>query len=437
MTIFLLYCYLGNFETLANFGTVSHPKLHKLIGTIPQGCIPHLICDRIQSHHLTLNDAKQPIVVSIPEKNCTTIHTFGSMFPSIPRLVTHKLDRISTPYCRVQIVWMHLPATMDIAMSNSFGIFLEFYSRSYFNTNPGYIIAKPAGRVYVLVMLNTLHKSLQYSSLAPLYIPLNVVLPHFAVLFLPFSEDKESTLCTSNSENSVPFLRNMECFEFLLSDNLLSFYSMIRMPSDWAVVLLETYKKSPGYFTSTRHIADAILVQHLNFTWNWTYHWEREASESMRIDQKCLRVIIIPDLLNILNKLDSGTPVGYETIKYAFVTCHYKEDINFRFYINPFQPIVWISIAVSLATLIILGEAFFSVKYNQFRFYVTFYIWATIFEQSNTVTSTVMNTKFFRALIMVWLMSVTSLTSSYRSLVISSLNSPPVIIFPKTLQVSI
>lgn len=435
-SLVLLYCYLAHFETLAHFGTETHPKLHQVINIIPPGCIPHLVYDQIQSHHLILPDTKQPIVISIPERSYSIINRIEFLLPYRNRLAANKLDRISKPYSRVLVVWIRQPALMDILRSKSLGIFLDFYSSSYFNTNPGLITARPLGQVYVLLLLNTRDRSLKYSSLAPLYIPQRVMIPHFAVLFLPTNEDEKSTICISNFENSAPFLRNMECFYFSSLDPLLSFYSMTRMPSDWAVLLLGTHKKNEGSFSGSKYVADAILVQHLNFTRTWTDRHKSMDCVSLGIEQECFRIIVIPDLTDILQSIVSGTYVGSETREYAFVTCHYKDDLSLKFYTNPLKTSVWVCIAVSLTTIIVLGEAFVTVKFNKFGFSVMTYLLATIFEQSSTMQSDVMNTNFFRSLIIVWLVSVTSLTSCYRSLVISSLNSPPFPIFPKSLEVS-
>lgn len=399
--------------------------------------MPHLIYDKIQSHHLILPDAKQPIMISVLEKNYTTLQRFEYTFPLENRLVAKRIDKISTLYCRILLVGIYLAAPMDIMRSKSIGIFLELYSNRYFNLiDYGYVTVRPVGRVFVLLFLHTLHKSMEYTSMIPLYVPIRRIIPHFAVLFLPSNDEENSTMCMNKFENSVPFLRNMKCSTSYPLDDLLSLYSMTRMPSDWAVEQYHNFKENKAFFTSARYIADAILVQHLNYTLKWSDHRNSKECTKFRLKPKCFRLMILPELPDILTYIATGTPVTIESREYAFLTCHYREDLSFRFYTNPFETTVWVGIAVSLMTLIVLGEAYVAIKFNQFRFTVTFYMWATVFEQSSRVTSAVSHTNFFRALVVVWLVSVTRLTSSYLSLVISSLNSPSVPTFPKTLQVS-
>lgn len=354
--VVLLYYYLSHFETLASFGTSSHPTLHDVINTIPSGCMPHLIYDQLQSHQLNLSDTKQPVIISIPEKNHTTIHTFEYRLPYRNKLVPYKLDKISSRYCRVLVVRIYLPAPMDIVRSKSFGIFLDAYSNSYFHTNNRYVIARLLGHVYVLLLLNSRHQSMKYSSIVPLYIPLREIIPHLAVLFLPSNEDEKSTVCANKFENSAPFLQNMDCFNLPTLDDLLSVYSMTKMPSDWTVVQFASYKKNKGFFTSTRHIADAILVQHLNSTLEWSDRRNSKECTKLKINQECFRVNVLPDVPDVLKYLDTGTPVTFETGEYAFLTCHYKEDLSFKFYTNPFQIIMWVGIGVS-RLLWFLGKA--------------------------------------------------------------------------------
>ncbi|OXA49595.1 hypothetical protein Fcan01_15746 [Folsomia candida] len=329
-------------------------------------------------------------MISVLEKNYTTLQRFEYTFPLENRLVAKRIDKISTLYCRILLVGIYLAAPMDIMRSKSIGIFLELYS--------------------------------------------NRIIPHFAVLFLPSNDEENSTMCMNKFENSVPFLRNMKCSTSYPLDDLLSLYSMTRMPSDWAVEQYHNFKENKAFFTSARYIADAILVQHLNYTLKWSDHRNSKECTKFRLKPKCFRLMILPELPDILTYIATGTPVTIESREYAFLTCHYREDLSFRFYTNPFETTVWVGIAVSLMTLIVLGEAYVAIKFNQFRFTVTFYMWATVFEQSSRVTSAVSHTNFFRALVVVWLVSVTRLTSSYLSLVISSLNSPSVPTFPKTLQ---
>lgn len=291
-------------------------------------------------------------------------------------------------------------------------------SKEYLNTY------SPTGRVYILVLLD----ARQEASPVPLYIPEDRIIPHFAVVFLPSHENRKSTICTSKFENSVPILSTMKCSYIDPSSDLTSYYATIMMPSGWMVDWSATYNENKdNSYSATRYILYEILMYKFNFT---------EVGKTDCLKPECFRIKLVPDVPNIVKFAIRGSIVALETTEYAFVTCHYKEDLSFKFYTKPFQNLVWVGIALSLGTLVIVGEAFVTMKFEEHRFFVLFYFLTTVLEQAAQMTTEVMRTNFFRLLVIGWLVSATSLTNGYRSLMISSLNAPSVPIFPKMLEVS-
>ncbi|OXA58956.1 Glutamate receptor ionotropic, delta-2 [Folsomia candida] len=109
---------------------------------------------------------------------------------------------------------------------------------------------------------------------------------------------------------------------------------------------------------------------------------------------------------------------------YQFLTCYSETRINFKFYITPFEPSVWLCLAFSVCVVIT-----FLFSYVKFITRNTFFsswlsVVGTMFEESSQILRQLIRHDFIRWMLTGWTLGCLILINSYTGLMISELNSP-------------
>jgi len=111
---------------------------------------------------------------------------------------------------------------------------------------------------------------------------------------------------------------------------------------------------------------------------------------------------------------------------YMYLTCYNKEQLSFRFYLNPFQPSAWVAILTCPLIMSIMVISY--VKYNikcsvnvasLFLFIVSF-----LFERGYFIQKRLEKETSFLLFIAGWILLSVIFTNSYLSITIRTLNSP-------------
>ncbi|OXA41964.1 hypothetical protein Fcan01_23045 [Folsomia candida] len=116
------------------------------------------------------------------------------------------------------------------------------------------------------------------------------------------------------------------------------------------------------------------------------------------------------------------------TIKFTgweFLSCYRESRIDFRFCITPFQPALWVSLAVSVALIVWVTVL---VLYSTGMYEVAFSPWlfmlATLFEETIPIPGQLEKLSWLRMIITSWCLMSVILTNCYNGLMITELNAP-------------
>lgn len=122
---------------------------------------------------------------------------------------------------------------------------------------------------------------------------------------------------------------------------------------------------------------------------------------------------------------EHGSKITLKFTGWEFLTCYAETGIDFEFYITPFQPALWISVAVSVALIIsvTLVALYFTENYK-----VTFSPWlfilATLFEETVPIPGKIEKLSWLRMIFTSWCLMSVILTNCYNGLMITELNAP-------------
>ncbi|OXA39049.1 hypothetical protein Fcan01_26172 [Folsomia candida] len=122
---------------------------------------------------------------------------------------------------------------------------------------------------------------------------------------------------------------------------------------------------------------------------------------------------------------DMATMVVTKTSGYQFLSCYREEYITFKFYITPFKPMLWVSLIISLISIVVITSIY--KHYGELRtvsFAPWLFILATIFEESGHIPTKLEINSFFRLILGAWCLVSVILTNCYNGIMISELNAP-------------
>ncbi|OXA37360.1 hypothetical protein Fcan01_27855 [Folsomia candida] len=111
---------------------------------------------------------------------------------------------------------------------------------------------------------------------------------------------------------------------------------------------------------------------------------------------------------------------------YQFLTCHSESFVSFRFYVIPFQSVVWGSLMGTIVILVVtvhLYQKYYEVSFGN-SFSPWLFVLANIFEEAGHIPRITEHKTFFRLVLGGWILMSVVLTNCYNGLMISYLNSP-------------
>jgi hypothetical protein len=112
---------------------------------------------------------------------------------------------------------------------------------------------------------------------------------------------------------------------------------------------------------------------------------------------------------------------------YKFLTCYHVPSITFRFYVDPFQPELWITFAFTSLVIAVLLHIFV-LKYHKSEilhaFHPYFFMLSTITDDSCGMPSTLARQTVVRIGLGPWFLMTVVLVNAYLGLVITGLTSP-------------
>lgn len=120
---------------------------------------------------------------------------------------------------------------------------------------------------------------------------------------------------------------------------------------------------------------------------------------------------------------------------HRFITCYSQTFISFKFYLTPFQPLIWGALVGSVVIVSVVLSLFKKFKNAYQNFSPWLFVLANIFEETGHVPRHLGKQHFFRLVIGSWVLMSVILTNCYNGLMISSLNAPlPKTDIPETFQ---
>jgi hypothetical protein len=111
---------------------------------------------------------------------------------------------------------------------------------------------------------------------------------------------------------------------------------------------------------------------------------------------------------------------------FKFLTCYHVPLISFRFYVDPFQPDLWITFAFTSFVIAVLLHIFV-LKYHKSqsgRFHPYFFMLSTITDDSCGMPTTLATQTVIRISLGPWFLMTVVLVNAYLGLVITGLTSP-------------
>jgi hypothetical protein len=120
------------------------------------------------------------------------------------------------------------------------------------------------------------------------------------------------------------------------------------------------------------------------------------------------------------------TSILIETSSVAFLTCYIKPVLNFEMYIIPFQPTVWLALAITTSGIIAftycfikLSKALRSIHFCPIFFYLSFLV-----EDCYSAPSLLWRNSAFKITAAIWSLTSLILVNCYISLMIMEVSSP-------------
>ncbi|OXA46088.1 hypothetical protein Fcan01_19315 [Folsomia candida] len=172
--------------------------------------------------------------------------------------------------------------------------------------------------------------------------------------------------------------------------------------------------KNPLSSTGIFHVA--YILEILSLTTN----------ETLYVGSFCAK--IFPKLLDsstISETSGAVVAVNTESFGYEYLTCYRNEYITFQLYVTPFEQAVWVWLAISLVTIIVITTAYkYYGELRNISFPPWLFILATIFEEAGHLPENIGGNSFFRKILGAWCLVSVILTNCYNGIMISELNSP-------------
>lgn len=112
-------------------------------------------------------------------------------------------------------------------------------------------------------------------------------------------------------------------------------------------------------------------------------------------------------------------------VAFQFLTCYVVKQINFHFYIKPFQMELWVALILSVFVMAFLLQLWIKIWLKtRLSFSPYFFVLSTIVDDAYPVSRNISRHFQFRIVCGVWLLGTVVLTNGYLGLAITGLTSP-------------
>ncbi|OXA38616.1 Glutamate receptor U1 [Folsomia candida] len=127
------------------------------------------------------------------------------------------------------------------------------------------------------------------------------------------------------------------------------------------------------------------------------------------------------------------TMVNLKFSGFQFLTCYAESYLSFRFYVDPFQPDLWIGLGICLFVITAIISLYVRyAKVENVSFSPWLFVLSTLLEEAHPVPIKIDKLTIFRYIFGIWSLMSVILTNCYNGLMISKLNSPLNNVIPET-----
>ncbi|XP_035702480.1 uncharacterized protein LOC118433999 [Folsomia candida] len=127
------------------------------------------------------------------------------------------------------------------------------------------------------------------------------------------------------------------------------------------------------------------------------------------------------------------TTVNLRFAGFEFLTCYAESYLSFRFYVDPFQPDLWVGLGICLFLIIAIVWMYVHfAEVGNVSFSPWLFVLSTLLEEAHHVPSKINKLIIFRYIFGLWSLMSVILTNCYNGLMISNLNSPLNSVIPET-----
>ncbi|OXA40840.1 hypothetical protein Fcan01_24174 [Folsomia candida] len=134
---------------------------------------------------------------------------------------------------------------------------------------------------------------------------------------------------------------------------------------------------------------------------------------------------ILYDETNRIGFLDTTTVITIHTLGFAFISCYREEYLTFKFYITPFKLRLWVSLLISLITIIAITTVYlYAFRFTNASLHIWLYVLAKTFEEGGNLPGKLERNNFLRLILGSWCLMSVILTNCYNGIMITELNAP-------------
>ncbi|OXA47706.1 hypothetical protein Fcan01_17968 [Folsomia candida] len=420
-----------------DFRHVSIPEL------LPRSeyCHVKIVYDNIGDHILQPGS-------SISFHPITLIHINGSDYSSTPIKSAMELSKLGNSKCRVSFI------VFEFYFPGNLTLHQPYYTRWMGASDHQYKHGKPvhsSSFIYknVFKILVSATEKSKFNTIFeyPYRTPDagSPIFDYLGVLFL--SQDGTFSLCVQPIGVMSKSIYTMNCKNSANEEIVPLFSNLLSIPMVWRLDIKEItvafmnsefvdISKLAFYANPFNRLSNTSVYQHLLQSVfchaNASLHYHdnpRRHTYGARLG--------ISFMDSTSEKWARRRLVAFRFHGYRFITCYSETIISFKFYVSPFQPLLWGMLVASVVTVSIVLILFKKLKnINSYQAFCPWsFVLANIFEETGYVPVHLERQHFFRFVIGSWIMISVILTNCYNGLMISSLNSPlPETNIPETFQ---
>ncbi|OXA45922.1 uncharacterized protein LOC118437747 [Folsomia candida] len=240
-------------------------------------------------------------------------------------------------------------------------------------------------------------------------------------------EGRLGRFCVKNQGERYVHEGNLNCVEKI--DNAIrTFINFTTPPKYWGFYLLDMELRKDNSAINITLVNDIDPFNPFNRSRPYTVEHLaqavfRKANTTLTsADSKLINYAEI-GLGDILLLHWDTTTVNLKFSGFQFLTCHAESYLSFRFYVDSFQPDLWIGLGICLFVITAIVYAY--VRYAEVEnvsFSPWLYVLSTLLEEGHPVPMKIDKLIIFRYIFGIWSLMSVILTNCYNGLMISKLN---------------